>query len=131
MTWRKSGRNTRMHLLEMRRSFVEDPRVCVEKQGKIRNGGQPKSRQQYVKRRKPGRLTIEKIKVNGNQPDGGMLHLYGQKKKAVKKVVEKDRNDMEADVYTKLDMDAGKNIIYDIVRHRNEYSNDVKGGTFI
>ena len=43
------GRNTRMT------SFVEDPRVRVEKQGKIRNGGQPKSHQQYVKRG-PGRL---------------------------------------------------------------------------
>ena len=51
--WKK---NTRMYLLEMRRSFVEDPRVWVENQEKIRNGGQPKSRQQYVKRRKPGRL---------------------------------------------------------------------------
>ena len=35
---------------------MEDPRVWVEKQEKIRNGGQPKSRQQYVERRKPGRL---------------------------------------------------------------------------
>ena len=56
-----------------------------------------------MKRRKPGRLTIENIKVNGNQPDGGMLHLYGQKKKAVKKALEKGRNDVEADVYTKLE----------------------------
>ena len=27
---------------------------------------------------------IENMKVNGNQPDGGMLNLYGQKKKAAK-----------------------------------------------
>ena len=57
----------------------------------IRNGGQPKSHQQYVKRRKPG-----------SQCDGEMLHLYGQKKKAAKKSVDKTRNDMEADLYTKL-----------------------------
>ena len=60
------------------------------------------------------------IKVNGNQPDGGMLHLYGQKKKAAKKAVDKARNDMEADLYTKLDEDAGKKMIYKMARYRNE-----------
>ena len=38
---------------------------------------------------------------------------------------------MEADVYTKLDEDAGKKTIYKMARQRNEYSKDVKGGTFI
>ena len=71
------------------------------------------------------------MKVNGNQPDGGMLHLYGQKKKAAKKAVDKASNDMEADVYTKLDEDAQKKMIYKMARQRNEYSKDVKGGTFI
>ena len=74
---------------------------------------------------------IGNIKVNGNQPDGGMLHLYGQKKKAAKKAVDKARNDMEADLYTKLDEDAGKKMIYKMARHRNENSKDVKEGTFI
>ena len=60
-----------------------------------------------------------------------MLHLYGQKKKAAKKAVDKARNDMEADLYTKLDEDAGKKMIYKMARQRNEYSKDVKGGTFI
>ena len=71
------------------------------------------------------------MKVNGNQPDGGMLHLYVQKKKAAKKAVDKDRSDMEAYLYTKLDEDAGKKMIYKMARQRNEYSKDVKGGTFI
>ena len=35
---------------------MEDPRVWVEKKERIRNGGQPKSHLQYVKRRKPERL---------------------------------------------------------------------------
>ena len=61
---------------------------------------------EYVK--KEAWKVVEKIKVNGNQPDGGMLHSYGQKKKATKKAVDKARNDMEADVYTKLDEDAVK-----------------------
>ena len=38
---------------------------------------------------------------------------------------------MEADVCTKLDEDAGKKMIYKMARHRNEYSKDVKRGTFI
>ena len=44
---------------------------------------------------------IEKIKVNGNQPDGGMSHVHGQKKNAVTEAVDKARSDMEADLYTK------------------------------
>ena len=45
--------------------------------------------------------------------------------------MDKARNDMEVDVYTKLDEDAGKKMIYKMARQRNEYSKDVKGGTFI
>ena len=37
---------------------------------------------------------------------------------------------MEADLYTKLDEDARKKMVYKMARHRNEYSKDVKGGTF-
>ena len=59
------------------------------------------------------------------------MHLIGQKKKAAKKSVDKARKDMEADLYTKLEEDTGKKIIYTMARHRNEYSKDVKGGTFI
>ena len=84
-----------------------------------------------IREKKEAWKDIEKITVNGNQPDGGMLHLYGQKKKAAKRPVDKARNDMEADLYTKLDEDAGKNIIYKMATHRNEYSKDTKGGTFI
>ena len=84
-----------------------------------------------IREKKEAWKVIEHIKVNGNQPDGGMLHLYGQKKKAAKKAVDKARNDMEADVYTKPDDDAGKMMIYKMARHRNENSNDVKRGTFI
>ena len=52
------------------------------------------------------------------------MHLYGQKKKAAKKDVDKARNDMEADLYTKLDEDAGKKMIYKMARHRNVISDD-------
>ena len=45
--------------------------------------------------------------------------------------MDKARNDMEADLYTKLDDDAGQKMIYKMARHRNENSKDVKGGTCI
>ena len=45
--------------------------------------------------------------------------------------MDKARNDTEADVYTKLDEDAGKKMMYKMAGHRNEYIKDVKGGTFI
>ena len=38
---------------------------------------------------------------------------------------------MDADLFTKLDEDAGKKMIYKMARHMNEYRKDVKGGTFI
>ena len=36
--------------------------------------------------------------------------------------MDKARNDMEADLYTTLDEDAGKMMIYKMARQRNEYS---------
>ena len=54
-----------------------------------------------MKRGKPGRLLVI-IKVNGNQPDGEMLHVYGQKRNVAKRAVDKARSDMEADMYTKV-----------------------------
>ena len=41
--------------------------------------------------------------------------------------MDKARNYMEAYLYTKLDEDAGKKMIYKMAIHRNEYSKDFKG----
>ena len=60
-----------------------------------------------------------------------MIHAYGQKKRAGKRAVDKARRDMEADVYSKLDEDGGKMMIYKMARDRDENSKDVKGGTVI
>ena len=38
---------------------------------------------------------------------------------------------METYLYTKLDEDAGRKMLYKMARHRNDYSKDVKGGIFI
>ena len=51
-----------------------------------------------IREKKEAWKVIENMKVNGNQPDGGMLHLYGQKKKAAKKAVDKARNEMRAEM---------------------------------
>ena len=59
-----------------------------------------------------------------------MMHTYGQKKKAATRAVDKARH-MEADVYSKLDKDGGKNMIHNMTRDRDENSKDVKGGTLI
>ena len=74
---------------------------------------------------------IEKTKERGNQPNARMIHTYGQKKKAAKRVVDKARRDMKANAYSKLDADGGKKMIYKMARDRDENSKDVKGGTVI
>ena len=96
----------------------------------IRNGGQPKSHQQYVKRRKPGRLLKRSRSTEISMTERCCIYM-DRRKKTAKKSVDKTRNDMEADLYTKLDDGTGKKMVYKMARHRNENSNDVKGGTFI
>ena len=57
-----------------------------------------------------------------------MIHTYGQKKTAAKRAVDKARRDMEADVYSKLDEDGGKKLIYKMARDGDENNKAVKGG---
>ena len=66
----------------------------------------------------------------GNQPDSRMIRTYEQTK-AANKAVDKTRRDMEADVYSKVDEDGGKKLIYTLSRDRDETSKVVKGGTVI
>ena len=51
------------------------------------------------------------------------------KKRAAKRAVDKARRNMEADVYSKLDKDGGKKMLYKMAQDRDENSKDVKGGT--
>ena len=60
-----------------------------------------------------------------------MKHLYGRKKKAARRAVDKARQKMEEELYKKLDEDGGKKIIYKMARDRNEESKDVKRGSVI
>ena len=40
-----------------------------------------------IREKKEALKVIEKVKINGNQPDEGMLHLYGQKTKQQRKLL--------------------------------------------
>ena len=70
MTPMKSGINTRMHLMEMQRNFVEDIQVLAEKLDTIKNDGPAKSHRQYMKRRKSGRL-LKRPRWTEISPMGG------------------------------------------------------------
>ena len=71
---------------------------------------------------------IEKIRDRGEQPSVAMNHLYGRKKKAARRAVDKAKQKMEEELYKKLDEDVGKRMIYKMARDRNEESKDVKIG---
>ena len=74
---------------------------------------------------------IETIRDRGEQPSVAMKHLYGRKKKAARRAVDKARQKMEEELYKKLDEDGGKRMIYKMARDRNEESKDVKRGSVI
>ena len=71
------------------------------------------------------------IKENGGQPDVAMQHLYGQKKKTVRRAVDKAKREMEEELYRKLDEDSGKKMISKMAHEMDEDSKDVKAGTVI
>ncbi len=54
---------------------------------------------------------IEGIRDRWEQPSTGLKHLYGQKKKAARRAVDRARRSMEEALYRKLVEDAGKNIV--------------------
>ena len=60
-----------------------------------------------------------------------MKHMYGRKKKAARRAVDKARQKMEEELYKKLDEDGGKRMINKMARDRNEESKDVERGSVI
>ena len=54
---------------------------------------------------------IEGIRDKGEQPSTGLRHLYGQKKKAARRAVDRARRSIEEALYRKLDEDSGKKMI--------------------
>ena len=128
VVWRKSGKSIKNNL------FAAEE-LCGRTSGK---GGMSRSSNQgwwtsevaeAVCEKKEAWKEIEKTKKRGNEPDARMIHTYGQKKRAAKRAVDKAWRDMDADVYSKLDEDGGKKMIYKMARDRDENSKDVKDGT--
>ena len=65
------------------------------------------------------------------QPATSLKHLYGQKKKAAMRAVDRARRSMEEELYRKLDEDGGKRVIFKMARDITEEGRDVKRGAVI
>ena len=63
---------------------------------------------------------IDGIRDRGEQPPTGLRHLYGRKKKAARREVDRARRTMEEELYRKLDEDGGKTMIFKMARDRTE-----------
>ena len=82
-------------------------------------------------KREAWKMIEEGVRDRGEQPPTGLRHLYGQKKKAARRAVDRARRSMEEELYRKLDEDGGKNMIFKMARDRNEDGRDVKRGAVI
>ena len=103
-------------------------------------GGTPRSRNQgwcmeevakAVGEKREAWKMIECIRDRGEQPPTSLKHLYGQKKKAAGRVVERARRSMEEELYRKLDEDGGKKMIFKMARDRTEDGRELKRGAAI
>ena len=74
---------------------------------------------------------IECIKYRGEQTPTSLRHLYGQKKQAARRAVDRTRRSMEEELYRKLDEDGGQKIIFKMALDRTEDGRDVKRGAVI
>ena len=111
--------------------------LCGRTSGK---GGTPRSRNQgwwteevakAVGEKREAWKMIECMKDRGEQPPISLKHLYGQKKKAARRAVDRARRSMEEELYRKLDEDGGKKMIFKMARDRTEDGRDVKRGAVI
>ena len=74
---------------------------------------------------------IEGIRDREEQPPTSLGHLYGQKKKAARRVVDRARRSMEEELNRKLDEYGGKKMIFERALDRNKDGRDVKRGAVI
>ena len=132
--WR-SGRSIERCLGELHKFCVEGKRQesqksvetfkCVEMPGK---GASSRDRNQVwetekgvkeVGEKKEVWKKREKTKDRRRQLDVGLLHLYGQNKKAARRVGDKGRNNMEEGVYHKLEEDVGRKMTHILAHDRD------------
>ena len=83
------------------------------KEAESKDGGRKRWRRQWGEKRKTWKM-IEGIRDRGEQPPTGLRHLYDQKKKAARRVVDRARRTMEEELHRKLDEDGGKK---DYIQH--------------
>ena len=74
---------------------------------------------------------FEGSRDRGEQPPTGLRHIYGQKKKAARRAVDRARKSMEEEQYRKRDEDGGKKMTFKMARDRTEDGRDVKSGAVI
>ena len=110
--------------------MVERRRKEVHREAETKDGGRKRWRRQKAKKREAWKM-IEGIRDRGEQPSTGLKHLYGQKKKAARRAVDRARRSMEEELYRKFDEDGGKKIIFKMARDRTEDGRDVKRGAVI
>ena len=102
----------------------------VHREAETKDGGRKRWRRQWGEKREAWKI-IEGIRDRGEQPSTCLKHLYGQKKKAARRAVDRARRSMEEELYRKLDEDGGKNMIFKMARDRTEDGRDVKRGAVI
>ena len=74
---------------------------------------------------------IEGIRDKEEQPPTGLMHLYGEKKQAARRAVDRVRRSMEEELYRNLDEDGGKKNIFKMVRDITDEGRDAKRGAVI
>ena len=109
--------------------------LCGRTLGK---GGTPRSRNQgwwteevvkAVGGKREAWKMIEGI-TDGSNPTG-LKHMYGQKKKAARRAVDRARRNMKEELSRKLDDDGSKKTIFKMAQDRTEDGRDVKRGAVI
>ena len=83
----------------------------VHREAETNDGGWKRWRRQWGEKREAWKM-IEGIRDRGVQPSTGLKHLYGQKKTAARRAVDRARTSMEEELYRKLDEDGGKKMIF-------------------
>ena len=87
--------STRMQSLGWRRSCVLERRGKeVHREAETEDDGRKRWRMQWGRKREAWKL-IECIRDRGEQPPTSLRHLYGQKKKAARRAVDRARRRME------------------------------------
>ena len=86
-----------------------------QRKAETKDGGRKRWRRQWGEKREAWKM-LECIKDRGEQPSTTLRHLYGQKKKAARRAVDRERRGMEEELYRKLDEDGGKKMIFKMGR---------------